>query len=173
MKSRKSPVYHIGDRVKIIKPEIFIRCGYPKTKADFAITPEQRNKLEDLLISFGIAKDSFLYYRYDNSLDRIYDEISYLQLAKANFGGNKREIHTTTDFNILNITGEVISKRTVKTGVYDYGYIDFEGNSNPPSLHKEQSHVILKIDVASLYSNVIPYLEIETEEKNVIKESNS
>lgn len=168
-KHRKLPVYHIGDLVKIIKPEIFIRCGYPKTKKDFSVTLEERERIRGLLESLGIENNDFLYYRYDNGLNKICDEISYLRLAKAGFGGNSREIHTTQDFNLLNIVGKVMSKRIVKTGVYDYGFIDYSGDSNPPYLKNEESHVILTLDIHNSYSSLIPYIMVEIEEKNVEK----
>lgn len=167
-KSRKNIVFHIGDRVRIIKPEIFIRCGYPKIKLDFPVTVTEKEKISNFLQSLGIKHDS-LYYIPNSSLEKICDEISYLRLRQANFGGENREIHTTSDFNLLNQIGQVVGKRVVKTGVYSSAYIDYDGYSQSAFLENEKSHVILKLNVSDSYSTIQPYLEIEIEEKNVEK----
>lgn len=167
-KSRKSPVFHKGDKVKIIKPEIFVRCGYPKSKLDFPVSLEEREKIKSLLVSF-VASSEFYDYRYDCSLDKICDEVSYLRLLKNNFGGYERKIHTFHNDRYIDIIGEVISKRIVKTGTYDYGYLGYDGDSCPPCLKNESSHIILTLNVSYSYSASLPYIIFEIEETNVIK----
>ena len=51
MRKKKEQVIRIGDRIKVINPEIFMRCGYPLTIQDGIkmLSPEEIKCINQLV----------------------------------------------------------------------------------------------------------------------------
>lgn len=69
----KKEVIRVGDKVKVVNPMIFVRCGYPLTKQliiDTVMTKEQKNAIIELLrTKFNIHSSLVCDYTPDNSDD--------------------------------------------------------------------------------------------------------
>lgn len=185
--SKRKNVIHPNDRVKIINPLIFVRCGYPLTidiVKDTIITQEQKDAIITMLKSFSInyvdaeVKSNLLVLYGWNDAGNAYDKILYemarIVLQQQRWGGVERNIYTEFRPDLINVTCQVSSKRVVKTGVHksgggyksDYwGEVDFE----PPYLSNEKSHVILEIYTDGCNENIPVGNKIEIEQCNVIK----
>jgi hypothetical protein len=165
----KKHVYRIGDIVEIVKPSIFVRCGYRFDK-EYAkkhlITESDRVLINQLL------KDAVEEYRFhtqvDNTKEEILDRLAYYKLRVNGFGGPNRQIFTEDKPSLLNKTATVMAKKYVKTGVRDHGYTDYWGEYSPPSLMNEKTHVILKLALQESIDNVF-YDYVLIEESNVKK----
>lgn len=169
--SKRKDVVRIHDRVKIINPLIFVRCGYPLTidiVKDTVITQEQKDAIITMLKSFGIN------YVDGDAYDKILYEMARIVLRQLEWGGVERKIYTTFRPDLINVTCQVVSKRVVKTGVHEsgggwtssyWGEVDYE----PPCLMNEQSHVILEIYTDGCNGNIPFGNKIEIERCNVIK----
>lgn len=169
-------VYRYGDKVKIIAPELFIRCGYPKTieSETKIVIDEQGDQIKKMFKELGIKEIGFNSDIYiSRTFKKIAREIAYCRLKQNGFGGSKREIYTNIVPELKGKIFEVVDKRCVKTGDYNspnwchdwyYGVYDYE----PGYLSNVKTHVILEIqpcDVISFYRDK----KIEIEEINVEK----
>lgn len=161
----------VNDRVRIINPIVFVRCGYPLTKEvvkSIYITKEQKEAITTILNkSFGLnvspslisqdpkADDNIIYseayYMGNLAYTQIMDVMAGIVIQRKGWGGKERKIYTKEYPELLNATGRVLNKNIVKTGEYDagkgyyshstYGEVDYD----PPSLKNALSHVILDI----------------------------
>ena len=149
--AKKDPnIIREGDWVKVINPEIFIRCGYPM---DYK---EEAKKAYD---EHGIAIRGFLWHQcgilppiyenrdFEHTVERIAERIGYLKCKTANFGGAERKIFTERREEYLGLEGWVNGVRFVRTGTYyapsgGYSY-DGEYDYDPGGLYKPKTHKIL------------------------------
>jgi hypothetical protein len=153
-----------NDNVKIVIPEIFVRCGYPESISDNVNNIRIKYTVEIRQLLYKIL--GFYPELLDNTYDKILNELTYLYLRKTGFGGNERRIYTRImDKNNWDYEKEKVMKVTktkiVTTGTYVEGsYYDKEypGEYEPPKLINQKKHKILELD---------SYLWIE--EKNVEK----
>ena len=105
--SKRTDVIRDGDYVKIITPNIFVRCGYPLNKKivmDTLITKEQKEAVVQMLLAFGLKRppeDALAYqlsWKMDGTLaDKAFDDVIYLMagvlLKKRGWGGKERLIY--------------------------------------------------------------------------------
>lgn len=142
----KKQVYRIGDEVKILSPEIFIRCGYPLTIKDVINKVECQTRSE---IVKAIEKISIPSWREEKKLvNDIANILSRYYLRTINFGGSKREIFTTYNDTYKDKIAIVKNKRVVKTGVRQEGWSNYEDNEyDPPYLSNVKTHIILTLGV--------------------------
>jgi len=179
VKKSKNEVIRIGDYVEIIKPEIFIRVGYNLTTQDILdnhITTEQRQLLNALIVSTGFNTDTKGYFLEGKSKDisELEKTFARLILRAKGWGGRERKVHTKLDPNLLNTVGKVISKKYVKTGLYNHatshqGYFDDYAEYEPAYLENEKTVIIYEIAV----NNNTYWAEyIEFPESSVVKISN-
>lgn len=172
----KRVVYHVDDVVKVIEPAIVIRVGYPLTKNDAlnAAEKEYGEKIHAFMCEIGAAQpdDPFLNFpEYDPCLyGDLLNAVSSYWLKQKNYGGRERKIYTETDERIKETTWRVLSKRTVKTGIYNRGGYsggwDGEPDYDPPYLQDERTHVLLALEPVTLTLSDIPW-RIEVEAANV------
>lgn len=154
--------YNIGDKIKIIDPQMFVRCGYPLTPQivkEQHITDEEKKSITDFLSTFGITEYGVLAsyysprgsrrYYYYKAFDAIMNIIAYNRVGQMQMGGNERTIHTEYDPHKKDIVYTVIGKKVHRTGTYfpsrssvDYwGEYDYE----PGGLANMKTHVILEL----------------------------
>lgn len=139
---KNNVVYRAGDTVRVISPEVFVRCGYPwdvQYVLDHVLKPPQRKKISLFLLEMHIRDGS-------QAHKEIYRAVGYDLLKKSNFGGNSRAIYTQRNDELKDVVCTVVTKKMVKTGEHQCGryYEDGYGEEyEPPQLLKEQTHVIL------------------------------
>lgn len=178
--SKRKNVFRINDRVKIINPLLFIRCGYPLTKEMIreTMTDEQKNAVHEMCSKFGMKTkipliediwNADLSSLDDRAYRQVLDVMSGVLLRKQGWGGSERKIYTEHDPQFINATGYVYGKRVVKTGhhVSGYGYTSYWGETDyePPYLSQEETHVILEIYTD--YTGSWPARKIEIEKCHV------
>lgn len=160
--SKRKDIIRVGDRVKIVVPDVVVRVGYPLTKADMMKrqTPEQLQAIRDMFKSFNVRlkMDSISALglgEADRDMERLYEKIRYAMagemLAQAGWGGKQRRIHTYTLKAIKGLLATVDARRVVKTGDYNRGCSsqDYWGeyDYDPAYLSNEKSHVLYKLYV--------------------------
>lgn len=192
-KPRLDPkVIRSGDRVKIINPEVFVRCGYPLCKEDLK---------EELYKKYGRIIDSLLcsarndkeFVLTDEPSSNLFEETKYnseiinilasVQLVAKKFGGKERKIFTQRYDALKDKIFYVAGKRIVVTGEYVPGYGGgmFSEDCEPPYLTGVKTHKILLLDLCRkeidedfktkhMRSNLwIKHQPVEIEAKNVEK----
>jgi hypothetical protein len=172
----KKHIFRVGEAVKIVTPETFLRVGYPKTKKDIEkeLTPEQYSKIDDLLREFGLSNDGIYNTDYIKTKVRakVIDAIAYGVLYKQGYGGRDRTIHTENLPELAGRTARIQSKKVVRTGKYEPGTMgcDSDGYNDydPAYLSNCKSHVILELDMINHSENKIwSGMRVQIEEKNV------
>jgi hypothetical protein len=151
-------ILRVGDRVRIVNPTIFCRCGYEWNKQyvkDNIITPQQKNALRDLMITFGIMNEGHIDILDDghikfipdacvNEYDKLLDELAYAILKKNHFGGRERKIFTEYKPEFLNREGVVGVRKVYQTGTYERGLWCYD-EYDPPFLGNLKAHVIFNV----------------------------
>jgi hypothetical protein len=165
MKKLNPSIVRVGDQVRIVNPQIFIRCGYPWSKQyviENVITADERQGLAKLL-GYNYATDiGGEYFRPYNTM---LEAFAYFKLIKNNFGGRERSIHTENKPELQDKICRVVGKKTVKTGVYRSGSCyGEEGDWEPPYLDDEKTHIILELCEIDNFMQ-----EFKIESKNVEK----
>ncbi|PWC98013.1 hypothetical protein [Azospirillum sp. TSO5] len=136
----KKNVIRIGDKVRILDPRLFIRCGYPLCHKD-VVDDLERNRSDDIQAvakQFGIAASGVV-------RDRLVSALAYGILRSKRFGGHERSIHLTEPRDHLGgLVTTVADKAVVVTGSYfpPSGYYD---DYDPGGLDGAKSHVILTL----------------------------
>lgn len=173
MKTKKE-VLRSGDIVKIINPEIFIRCGYPLSLHDMVENlskKENNNKIISFFKEFDILSinnEEVINYNHLDSNRYLDDykfrrELAYLILKNKKFGGNERKIYTELKSELKDKEFTIIEKKTIKTGIRISGSGSYE-DYDPPYLANEKTHIILKLAEINIFGE-----EFWIEKKNVIK----
>lgn len=160
----KRDIIRVGDRVRIVNPDIFIRCGYPLTKEDILrnyLKKEDIKVIENFLAHFEIYQPYISLNKktlceiddnptYTRVFDRVADAVAYGVLSKKGFGGRERKIYTEFDATLSNATATVIERKVVNTGNYEPGWYDsYGGDGEMPSLTNQKSHVIFEVLIDS------------------------
>jgi hypothetical protein len=178
MSKSKRKYAKVGDRVKIITPKLFQRCGYPldpfvvREKFKDEITkratealqgmlgipikaPEQANDLNEL---FGVSEIVSEYRRPYAHLEKAV--ISYI-LQRERFGGRNREIHEVEVSGIANRIAIIDEVNYVKTGTYtpasQCGY--YSDDYDPPCLDEAKVHAIYSITIVRDTASIEPDFE--------------
>ena len=153
--SKNKNIIRIGDKVEIIKPDTFIRCGYPMTTQDIIekhITEEQKNLMSQLMGSMGYAKN-YMSLNGDSNFDNLQYVVARLILKAKGWGGRERTVHTKNEPEFLNCIGIVNSKKYVKTGKYHdsscyQGWEDDYPEYEPAYLENEKTVIIYNINIS-------------------------
>ncbi len=142
-------VYRVGDRVTIADPQLFVRVGYPMTfdRALEYVVENHQNEVLEFCQKFEVSDacvrnmaDSKLFHDIMNALASQY-------MRENHFGGTERSIYNKIEDELKN-TGPwiVTKKRTVKTGIYQEGFTDWEGDYTLPFLSPEKSNILLTLE---------------------------
>lgn len=181
---KKKEVYRLHDRIRILTPEVFIRCGYPLTTEMISesMTEEQLKAIHEMFEKFGIRTDPSKVpatNKYFTEIQSINDKpfqfvrnvIARELLGQKRWGGPERKIYTELRSEFLNATATVYSKRVVKTGTYmpGWGHTSYFGEYDyePAYLDGEETHIILTI--CTDYGSTYPSQQFEIDERNVVK----
>ena len=159
--SKRKNVIRINDRVRILNPQIFVRCGYPLTVQivkDTIITQKQKDAIWTMLEAFNIPNipdrvqdNYFVFTKADNkTYEKILHDMAWVVLGQKGWGGKDRKIYAEYKPELLDREFQVISKRVVKTGTHISGhsyrdYFSSYDEYDPPYLMNEKTHIILKL----------------------------
>lgn len=160
--SKKNPnLIKVGDSVKIVTPNVFVRCGYPLTVSDMESEVEdyEEETMMKLLEASDYASMSFYQQR---AYDKMKSGFMLYLLARRGFGGPERTIHVREDSSLQYMPATVTAIKRVVTGTYHHagGYgEDYE----PPYLTKTKHHRILELK--TLRSSLVHWVP----EVNVVK----
>ena len=150
-----------GDKVKIINPEFFVRCGYPETVESAEKKLEEWFKKEYGESLFVFLQKKFPFLSKNVGLDLIdwdsYETRKIISLiARAynknvlKFGGTERKVYTEYNSRYKDKICEIVSEKPIikKSGIYRYGYgnNDIEDGWEPPYLDKVQTHIFYQIE---------------------------
>lgn len=150
---KPNPPIRKGDRVRIVTPEMFVRCGYPKSldEAIYEFELAHGEELQEFLRSLGHGKFSNMRMEGD-VLTRLYKkvrrELAHAQLKKEHYGGCLRSIHTKHEERWKDKEMLVTGVRFVVTGYYERGgWIGGLGEEEyePPCLGDQKRHKILRL----------------------------
>jgi hypothetical protein len=152
----KRNIIREGDKVRIINPEVFVRCGYPWDKKyviDNIITNEQKKQVAKLIMDCGLnffgSVSSQLWpqiTRYNSCYEKLLDELAYYILITRGFGGRERKIITRRAPEYQGKTGTVWNRRVYRTGTYCPGG-GSEDDYCPTELINQKSHVVFNMDI--------------------------
>jgi hypothetical protein len=164
-----------GDRVRVVVPELFVRCGYPADPA--AITESYKTQYRDRIREFlridgarDVAEENSLGdWLYGPAFNMAARALTAQHIANTGFGGRERRIYTMTDERARGVTFEVIDWHFNKTGTY-YAPNNFPGGwwdppeYEPGGLQNECTHRILHL---VCIDGTCPLTVIKIEECNV------
>jgi hypothetical protein len=142
-----------GDRIKIVSPLFFDRCGYDNNlkSHEAAIYKDEWEKVVGFAESMGGLSE--------RAFEKIVRAIAYERVGKQKFEGAERKVFTCEMKDSVGVQAVVTSVSYVKTGIYNNGH--YRGTEDgdeyePAYLSKEKTHRILTI-----YSRDLPAIEID------------
>lgn len=163
----RKDVIRIGDTVRIVNPEFFLRCGYPlslKDGMDMIINDEETmtalgqgiDKALGRKCNVSLKEELFGLSatirptRISYDIQKIIRLLAYYRIKNEGFGGNERKIFTKRVESAKDHEFKVIGKKTVTTGVYvpsSGGYNSWSGeyDYDPAYLDSMKAHVILEL----------------------------
>lgn len=171
MNSTKTKI-KVGDRVKIINPEFFVRCGYDnnlKSQAELIESNHKRDILDLIGKVFprkavwnpsGSLPDEYYHEGFRTNLDiavnKIASALAYEAVKRDMRSGAERKVFTkrrdlTIGWDCYNL--EVEKVKFVKTGKYvpsSSGYEDWE----PGYLSGEKTHRILQLETGDWIEDI-------------------
>jgi len=149
-----------GDRVKVIEPYIFNRCGYnltPQIAMDNLIknnSPEIEEFLKSLGIKVQHKYGSKFTLKSPDQIDmnqagmrQLMMSLGYLKVASDAFGGSERKIFTKYTEKFKNFEGVVHITKQVMTGEYYppcFSSYEYDG-CEPGGLKNRKSNKILQV----------------------------
>lgn len=151
MRKRDRERIRVCDRVRIVTPELFIRCGYPLTlqSETAAVQEEFGEQIQELLLKSGMHHDGLSLSSHRSMLQetvkKVAREIAYGRNYQKHFGGSERKIYTQTVEKWRDKIVQVKGIQIVKTGHYmSGGFSDYERwEYEPPELESQKAHKIL------------------------------
>lgn len=146
-----------GDLVKIINPQIFIRCGYPLCLKDVMESLDQSIAIDAIKKIIGAPLDQHFHVtpKMERAIRDINKGLAYAVMLSKRFGGSERKIYTCEEPSYLNAIVKVESKRRVVTGDR-YGGCGpgyYGDASEGPSLENQQHHTLIKFWPATFDKN--------------------
>ena len=163
----KAKYAKVGDRVRIVIPKEFIRVGYPLCPDVIRETYEKelKDRIKAGAIAIGAINSSSnggidLFLSMEDNMfnlsPRIYTNLESAVIStilqNKNFGGNERSIYEKEYPDLLELKGEIIKKKYVKTGTrYPAGgsYNGYSGEYDyePGGLLNEKTRCVYQIEL--------------------------
>ena len=148
-------VIRIGDTVKIITPERFIRCGYPfdQVKATDNLIDHYRDDIDAFIAKIDPNPKYPKTYIPEGDLRALCGRIARIVAIRDGFGGRERSLHTERDEALTGLRCTVSAKKVHKTGSYFGPSASDDYDFEPGGLSDEKTHVILTLDTLWHYDN--------------------
>lgn len=153
-------IIRIGDEVKIINPNFFIRCGYPLSLKDEIkeINKHYGKATRDLMNQIVDGKKAIEepekteYECPPHSCQyEFFKYLAYFRLMAKKFGGNERTLHTEYHQEFKDKITTVTFIKFVKTGIREPGFSSrsfYDGyECEPPCLSNQKTHKILELNI--------------------------
>lgn len=147
----KKHVYREGDIVRIVKPLVVTRVGYPFDlfKEAERIGLEHHADIAALLSKIMPEKAPIELDRGWHAYDRLTQRLAFIVGAYRGLGGSERQLWTEEQLDMVNHRWRVEAKRTVMTGTYyrPSSYTSYEGEYEyrPGGLDKMRGRQLLKL----------------------------
>lgn len=163
--SKSDKIIRVGDRVRVVNPRRFVRCGYKLSKEDgikevlgeetktetlgplFRGEPVHANepKIHEFLRSIGIEKWRERDYR------NLVDQLGYMMVYTKGFGGRQRELFFDNDIDHFHGKDfNVVEIKFVRTGEYyaPAGGREYDGEYwyEPGGLMEAKTHKVLGLN---------------------------
>jgi len=150
----KKRIIKAGDKIKIITPQVFKRCGYPLSyeEAEKYIEDNHKDKVFNV-ISSVVGEDYYDIFNprreYTRSYRKIIEGLALEYLESKSYGGKTRSIHTEFDLELAGKYATVKEVKVHQSGTYVSGgggycsYYDGEHDYSPPYLTDVKCHRIL------------------------------
>ena len=181
----KKHVYRRGDKVRILRPRVVVRVGYPKQTADYYPEKITRDLVIAEKILEGMSLEDAVKHTTTNGLFKVEYRVTeklkwtsaFLRAKNDGFGGKERSIHYGTLRNWPNgvwsmngpfcdpekfipFVDKVYAKRVVKTGRYfpPHSYYDSysgEYDYDPGGLEEMKTHVIITTSYGDFHTDDI------------------
>lgn len=134
-------IFRTGDIVKVVKPLVFIRCGYPCTidEETQVVIRDFGSKIVEVFRECGGPV-----WTENREFKRVASEIAHARLRSNCFGGRERKIYTKKNSAIDGKEFVVIDKKVVKTGRY-YSPSGYGEDWEPGGLDNCETHVIVQV----------------------------
>lgn len=153
----KRSVIRVGDKVKILNPQFFVRCGYPWSKQyviDHVITEDDKSELRKFVdrLAGGCTNDAlFNSMEGDKCYGEMLDRLGAGVLKRNKYGGRERTLHTVAYEKFLGMTFVVADKKVVYSGHYNAGSSSLDGEFDPPYLGSAKAHIILSLSTHDVH----------------------
>lgn len=171
MSTKKPQVYRVGDKVRVLEPEFFVRCGYPmEIAAEFEkFKKNYQEEIWEFLEKVNLVKRPTQIFQTlpQQIFQSIARESAYWSCKTNKFGGNERKIYTKRITEAKDQIFKVVSKSRVITGTYNRAYQGYEGEFEPPYLSNSKTHIILSIWSFNLGDELHHAYPFQIEAKNV------
>jgi hypothetical protein len=154
----KKDIIRVGDTVKVIHPEFFIRCGYNLHLPDVTeeIIENRSEEIEAFIDSFfGIDRlsEEYKFIKQNKTSDtgeKIAKALAYKKISMERFGGRERKLFTEMIEDHKGKLFKVHGVKIHKTGTYfapSGGYSCYDGyyDYDCGGLSNEKTHKILEI----------------------------
>lgn len=156
-RTAKTGNIRVGDRVRVVTPKLFVRCGYPLSfDAVLAeVATKHRLAVEEFLGTLGVVLPAASYEGYPQSVGKVLKAVAYDLLRQRGHGGKERCIYTTERSGLVGNVYAVTAVRFVKTGYYCPGYMDRNGEHTGPYLGSEKTHRIVTLGGYRWYESTL------------------
>jgi len=155
--SKRKDIIRVGDMVRVITPEVFVRCGYPLDfkEAREHVDAEMEQSIWDIIKALSTMGDKRrndrIFKRKPRVYRRILNALTYDYVSLKGFGGNERSIYTRSVPELAGSMRSVCGIRYVKTGTRyagyggkSFGFGDYD-DYEPPGLANAKTHKLLRI----------------------------
>lgn len=136
---KKRQKIKVGDRVRILEPEFFIRCGYENNIDDLMAEIYQKERTQINTFSDLMGGIS------EHGIDKIVRQVAYERLHRKKKEGNPRLIFTHREESFKGQDYSVSRIQFVKTGIYSASTGGYHDDYDPAYLANEQTHRILHL----------------------------
>lgn len=151
----------IGDVVQVVKPDLFVRCGYPMT-FDSARAAVMSND-DTMRLVQDLQRD------YPSTRDGIVHELAKSYMRSHHFGGSQRSVHTEENLDVVGGLYVVIDISRCVSGEYVSGsWCSDPYDSDPAVLSKTKFHKILHLS-SIMTSSMYLANTIKIEDKSCVK----
>jgi len=159
---KKQPKYaRVGEKVRILVPKEFDRCGYPLTMFDVAekFRDEIRVKMETVRQALGMNAELDVWTNRSHFDMHLEKALCSLILNREGFGGKERSVYER-DLNdhdwepkLTNREAVVLGRKRVQTGtrVPGSGGYSYDGDYDydPPYLENMKVHCVYTLDIGT------------------------
>ena len=161
----KKRIFKVGDTVKVINPQEFIRCGYPLSyqEAEEYIENNHTDKIFNIFKAIRGADQSTDNYdvfadydrhQYTKAYRRVVEGLALEYLEYKNYGGKIRSVHSKYNNELEKVIAKVTAVKVCQSGKYvsacqggSYGLYEGEYEYSPPYLTEVKMHRILHCSV--------------------------